>query len=597
MFLRSVQWRLVSIFILITTFLILPIGLFLNKRIESKYYEDFKSGIERGFQLWTINTSHTSSQMLDYLKTQRNIIIQFHFVSTYKSYTIVSADDNEKVIYSSDRVFNTDPDKFRTEMLHSDNFISVLAGNEQGEGESLLHVNGRSYFDYARMVHLKDGEYVLYFRYDSEDWRRITSDFNNILLTSLLLSLIISLLLGYVLSKTITGPIVKIMHKAMKIADGHFDRPLDVNSDDEIGKLTSTFNYMAKNLRDTLIQVSSEKSKVETILNYMTDGVVAFNLQGLIIHANPASRELLDGEDMDLSFNEFASKYSMDITLEEVMYGEAFSSKEISINVKDRYLDIYFAVFTDEQLNREGVIAVLQDVTEQQKLEMMRREFVANVSHELRTPITSIKSYAETLLDGTLNDCETAHRFLKVIDSEADRMTRLVKDLLELSRIDNMQMQWNIRRFEIDDLVREVAGKMKIEADIKEQSLKVICDDDISVIEGDRDRLEQVFINLVSNAIKYTPPKGSIEISAGRRPNCVYVKVKDTGVGIPQQDIPRIFERFYRVDKARSREMGGTGLGLSIAREIVEAHTGSISIESREGKGTEVLVKLPLQKA
>lgn len=597
MFLRSVQWRLVSIFILITTFLILPIGLFLNKRIESKYYEDFKSGIERGLQMWTVNSSHTSRDMLDYLKTQRNIIIQFHFVSTYKSYTIVNADDNESVIYSSDRVFSTDPDKFRTEMLHSDNFINVLAGNEKGEDDSLLYVNGRSYFDYARMVHLADGNYVLYFRYDSEDWRRITSDFNNILLTSLLLSLIISLVLGYVLSKTITRPITKIMHKAMKIADGHFDKPLDVNSDDEIGKLTSTFNYMAKNLRDTLIQVSSEKSKVETILNYMTDGVVAFNLKGRIIHANPASRELLDREDMDLSFNRFASKYSMDITLEEVMYREAFSSKEISINVKGRYLDIYFAVFTDEQLNREGVIAVLQDVTEQQKLEMMRREFVANVSHELRTPITSIKSYAETLLDGTLDDSETAQRFLKVIDSEADRMTRLVKDLLELSRIDNMQMQWNIRKFEVEDLIREVAGKMKMEADIKGQSLKVLADDEIPVIEGDRDRLEQVFINLISNAIKYTPAGGSIRISAGSKSSCVYVKVKDTGVGIPKRDIPRIFERFYRVDKARSREMGGTGLGLSIAREIVEAHNGSISIESSEGNGTEVLVKLPFPKA
>lgn len=596
MFLKSVQWRLVGIFILITTFLVIPIGLFLNKRIEAWYYNDFKNGIERGFQLWTIDSSDSSSDMLDYLRDQRNFIYQFQLVSTYKSYTIVSIDNLNNIVYSSDVVYNASPEKFRIELLKSDNFLRVLAGSEEGDGNSLLHVNGRNYFDYARKVRLSDGDFVLYFRYDSEDWRAITSDFNNILLSSLIISMLISLVMGYLLSRTITRPITRLMHRARSIAAGNFDRPLQVKSDDEIGQLTNAFNYMARNLKNTLIQVSSEKSKVETILNYMTDGVIAFNLAGNVIHANPASRALLDPEDLERSFNDFTQKYEMDISLEEVMYMETFTSKETTISAKGKYIKVYFAVFTDEQRNREGIIAVLQDVTEQQKLEMMRREFVANVSHELRTPLTSIKSYTETLLDGAMENTEMSSRFLQVIDSETDRMTRLVKDLLQLSRIDNMQMQWNMKKLSPASLVKECVSKMKMEANSKNQKLEVYVIGDIPEIIGDKDRLEQVFINLISNAIKYTPGEGEIMVFVGRTTNDVYVKVSDNGVGIPEQDIPRIFERFYRVDKARSREMGGTGLGLSIAKEIVEAHQGSISITSKEGKGTEIVVKLPIQK-
>jgi two-component system sensor histidine kinase VicK len=597
MFLKSVQWRLVGIFILLTIFLVIPIGLFLNKRIEDRYYDEFISGIEEGFRRWTIDSSDTSFDMLIYLNDQRNIITQFYYISTYKSYTIVKEDDIDNIVYSSDTIYNTSPEKLKIEILRSDNFLKVLAGNEIGEGSSLLHVDGRSYFDYARLVHLKDGDFVLYFRYDSEDWRAIADDFNSILLSSLVISMLISLVLGYMLSKTITGPITRLMHKARDIAAGNFDKPLQVKSDDEIGKLTSAFNYMARNLRDTLIQVSSEKSKVETILNYMTDGVIAFNLEGTVIHANPAAKAMLNPEDTERSFNEFTSKYNMDITLEEVMYLETFTSKETTISAGGRYFKVYFAVFTDEQRKREGIIAVIQDITEQQKLEMMRREFVANVSHELRTPITSIKSYAETLLDGAMENPEISAKFLKVIDSEADRMTRLVKDLLQLSRIDNMQMQWNMKSVSLVDIVKDCVSKMKMEAAVKNQKLEVHVIGDIPIIIGDKDRLEQVLINLLSNAIKYTPDKGEISVFVGKTINDAYIKLSDNGVGIPEQDIPRIFERFYRVDKARSREMGGTGLGLSIAKEIVEAHDGNILITSTEGKGTDVIVKLPIPKA
>jgi len=367
-----------------------------------------------------------------------------------------------------------------------------------------------------------------------------------------------------------------------------------VRSDDEIGDLTKTFNYMSSELKNTLIEISSEKSKIETILKNMTDGIIAFNIKGEIIHINPAAKVMLGENELSMNFNEFSDKYGLNISLEDIIYLQISTAEEKSVFINDKYIRIYFATFTDDNKKAEGVIAVLQDVTEMQKLDNMRKEFVANVSHEMRTPLTSIKSYAETLLDGAYKDSDTAVKFLTVINSEADRMTRLVKDLLQLSRLDNHQMQWNMQQFSFTELVRNSIVKLQIEAENKNQKIESYIMGDIPEIKGDRDRIEQVVLNILTNAIKYTPEGGKITVYVSRIFNDVTLKVADTGIGIPRKDLSRIFERFYRVDKARSREMGGTGLGLSIAKEIVEAHGGTITAESELGKGTEITVKLPI---
>jgi len=237
---------------------------------------------------------------------------------------------------------------------------------------------------------------------------------------------------------------------------------------------------------------------------------------------------------------------------------------------------------------------ILQDITKQQKLDDMRKEFVANVSHELRTPLTSVKSYSETLLDGAMEDPQICKEFLSVINSEADRMTRLVKDLLQLSKQDNRQMQYNMQEIDFVELVKNCAERIKLSAQEKSQVIETFVIGQVPPIMADRDRLEQLMINIIGNAIKYTPDEGKITIYIGIMYNQVYVKVVDTGIGIPEKDLERIFERFYRVDKARSRQMGGTGLGLSIAKEIVEAHGGTITAASEIDKGTEITVKLPV---
>lgn len=264
------------------------------------------------------------------------------------------------------------------------------------------------------------------------------------------------------------------------------------------------------------------------------------------------------------------------------------------MNISVPFFFARYALFKDENDNNKGIVMIIQDITERQKLENMQRDFVANVSHELKTPLTTIKSYTETLLDGAVSDIETATSFLAVVDTEADRMSRLVKELLQLSRLDYNIEKWDKRANNLTAILKAAVVKIEINAVNKKQHLNCLFDSKKKIpVFADKDRLEQVVLNILSNAIKYTQQKGRIDIDAGMRGQEAYITIKDNGMGIPENEIPRLFERFYRVDKARSRAMGGTGLGLSIAKQIIEEHDGRISIESKEGKGTTVIIVIP----
>lgn len=585
MILKSLQWRLVSFFCLITFCLTVPIWIFLSKSVENKYYSMFKTKIEAGFNSWNLKTVNpTKDELLKEMEVNARVFSVAQ--DDFRYYTVT--ENNGAYIFSNDSEFKDNQKAATNELLKSDNYVQAMTGRENNR-QILESYGGKQFFDYARPI----GKFILYFRYYKDDWVDVLNTFNGIIVTSLVAALAIAFIVGYMLSKTITVPIGKLMNKARSIAAGDFDRLPEVKSNDEIGRLTESFNHMATSLKDTLTEISSEKNKMETIFNYMTDGVIAFNLKGEVIHTNPASREMLGVEEHSYTFNEYAKKYGINYSIEDVLYLNSHNTKEFNINIEDRTIKAYFAVVLDENGKPEGIIAVLQDITEQQRLDNMRKEFVANVSHELRTPLTSIKSYTESLLDGAIDDRETSEKFLGVINSEADRMTRLVKDLLQLTRLDNQQVKWLMEDISFSELVRSAVERMGLEARNKNQMLECLVLEDIPNIEADYGRIEQVVFNILSNAIKYTPENGKISAYIGKEPEEVYLKVTDTGIGIPESDLPRIFERFYRVDKARSREMGGTGLGLSIAREIVEAHSGSISISSETNKGTEVTVRLP----
>ncbi len=613
---RSLQWKLVGIFVSFAIVLIVVVGVVLNFSVQVSYYNSFKNDIESGFSNWLLEKNWDIADMSGVSVSEMALLLaekpeeryNFRLISENRSYTVIdnSKDTSGSRLYaSSDKYYDRNAgDQFWFMIARSENLVTVMAGDGRGNSSGLIRSGGAVFFDYAVSVKLIEGSYILYFRYDKDDWEGIIKTFNSMIFMSLLAAVAVSLFLGFILSKTITRPIAGLMVNTRKMAAGDFEDTLEAKSRDEIGELTRAFNHMGSELKFMMGEISSQKIRLETILKYMTDGVIAYDLKGGIMHINPAALNLIDDGYEKASFNEFSAKYNLGITIEDILYLNKVKGGEKTVRSSrgDRYIRIYYALFIDEENNVQGVVVVMHDATEQQMLDDMRREFVGNVSHELNTPLTCIKSYSETLLDGALEDRETAGKFINVIYSESDRMTRLVKDLLLLSSIDNQKNIENGRiklkkeTIDFEKLVRNCVERIEIEARNKEITIETFTLGSIPSITADMDKIEQVVLNILSNAYKYTHPGGKVTVYIGTLYSDVYTKVIDTGVGIPEGDLPHVFERFYRVDKARSREMGGTGLGLAIAKEITEAHGGEIIINSNKGKGTEVTVKLPIEQ-
>ena len=407
--------------------------------------------------------------------------------------------------------------------------------------------------------------------------------------------IVISSVVGYIAINIITGPISKIMKGAEKIAAGDAFDVRYITSDKEeaeVGDLVKAFNLMTSELQENLNEASRQKRQIETILLHMTDGVIAFDMEGKILHINPAARKLLRLAEEDDSFDKIFKKLNIDINLEKIIYLENWTSYEQRANIQDVFVNLFFAPFTNELNRPNGVIVVIQDITEHVKLDNMRKEFVADVSHELKTPITSIMGYADTLSEGEY-DKETQDKFLGVIASEARRMARLVSDLLTLSRYDNNEAKWEKTEFDLGDLVKKCLDSLKIEIEKKNQHTECFVTANVPPVYADKYGMERVVLNILTNSIKYTRENGTIKVYVGFVYNDAYIKIIDNGIGIPEKDLNKIFERFYRVDKARTREMGGTGLGLSIAKEILDKNGGTIDIKSKEGEGTEVVIRVP----
>ena len=483
---------------------------------------------------------------------------------------------------------------------------TLLLGSDERSGldataNLLAAENGRvgdesditaDFMDVAIPIPEGEPDYIVYILDSKETVSGLNTQLFMIIMQALVIGLLISLLLSFLLSKTMVGPIEKLTAGAEKVAAGDFESRLPVESTDEIGILTGTFNEMASVLQQTLAAVENERTKLDTLFLHMTDGVVAFDHTGRLIHRNPAAATMLGrtlGEDSRYD-QLFGSLYPMEqiLALHRPDYAEA---QQV---VGDRMLELYLAPFSSDQ-EKGGVLIVLHDVTEQHRNEERRKEFVANVSHELRTPLTNVRSYAETLrsAEGDIPQ-EMENSFLDIIISETDRMTHIVQDLLTLSRLDAGNTEMRFAPFSFRESVENVCRANAMEARRHGHSLTCTLAEDMPEISGDRQRLEQVVTNILGNAIKYTPDGGHIAVTGGGSGRSVWVEVADDGIGIPEKDRDRIFDRFYRVDKARSRESGGTGLGLSIAKEIVERHHGSLRLVPREGRGTTIRLVLPI---
>ncbi|MBR1802360.1 MAG: PAS domain S-box protein [Clostridia bacterium] len=419
-----------------------------------------------------------------------------------------------------------------------------------------------------------------------------------IMISIIMLSIftIITLLIAYFLSKSVTKPIHQLIESAEKIADGEeIEIGEAEKNQNQVEDLVNAFRLMTSQLKHNLNEMGKQKRQIETILLHMTDGIIAFDMEGNIIHINPAAIELLAITEKKSTFDSIFGNLHADVNLEKIVYLENWTSSEQRLNIGEKYVNLLFAPFQDENGKPAGVIVVIQDITEHVKLDNMRKEFVADVSHELKTPITSIMGYADTLLESEY-DKEMQTKFLGVISSEAKRMARLVTDLLTLSRYDNKKMIKEETEFDLGDLTKKCIERLQFEIEKKGHHMECFVTANVPPVNADKYGIERVILNIISNSIKYTPENGVIKVYVGFVYNDAYIKVIDNGIGIPEEDLGRIFERFYRVDKARTREMGGTGLGLSIAKEILEQNHGSIDIKSEVGKGTEVIIRIPVVK-
>lgn len=347
---------------------------------------------------------------------------------------------------------------------------------------------------------------IIYLRYDLNDIYESINKARMIIFRAIITSLVITVIIGFVISKSITDPINEVTKKATLLAEGDFNQLVEIKSEDEIGSLSSTFNFLAGELKRSISEISREKSKLEAIINYMEDGLIAINSEGRIIHSNPKAIKMLSNGDQfdDDVIGDLLSIYNSGRIDSDV------GSK--SISAKGRILKVNFAPFLDEDSNRVGIVFVLQDITEAEQLENMRREFVANVSHELKTPITSIKSYTETILDGRVDDPEIQRTFLEVVNTEADRMSRLVSDLLELSNFDSQSVKLKKQVYVMDDIVNNCVLKIQMTADQKKQTIVKHYHQPSIHAFVDKDKIEQVVLNILSNAIKYSSEAGAIDI-------------------------------------------------------------------------------------
>ena len=577
---RSLRTKLVMIMVILILALMCVIGAFLINGVGNFYISQFYEQMEKTFspdfigQLQTIPAQEQSApvRMKELLMAQAGLGID---IATRNVYIL---DETGNVLASSNQ---------ETNVSMTANLLTAMNG-EVGQEGSITS----SYMDLAVPIVSTNGTYIVYILDSRATVDALTGELFSIILSALGLGLVICVVLSFLLAQILITPIRALTLGTRQVAAGDFSQRIEVEGQDEIGVLTRNFNHMAKVLQDTISEAENERNKLSTLFLHMTDGVVAFSASGNLIHCNPAATQMLARPlDPTTTFDElFSDQAELDtlLTLKRPQYLEAQKT------AGDRELELFMAPFSSDQ-TQGGALVVIHDVTEQRKSEQSRREFVANVSHELRTPLTNIKSYAETIVSaGDELPRELHDNFMGVIINEADRMTRIVQDLLTLSKIDYGKMEMNISRFSFAKAISNVYEAAKLNAEQNHHhKISFHCEDDIPDVMGDRERIEQVVMNIVSNAIKYTPEHSHIELFAAPEGKFVRICVTDDGPGIPEESRDKLFDMFYTLGKTHSDGRRGLGLGLALCRSIVAAHGGVIDVQNAAPHGACFRFTLP----
>lgn len=583
---KSVRFKLIFIYFILVFIVMIISGTFIifsiQKQEIAKVEEELKS-FSKAIKEQIIDEYQNPE---DFQNGFSDLFIKKVFNQNIQGVII---DKDGKTIAGTNYTKEDNPYQYKNSVV-----ISALAGKETfNKSKKALDEssNIKEWISYASPVldSKNNVEYVIYVQVDASNVKETLKQTINTIGIAVVIALILAITLGGLFANTITGPISVLTKKANLLAKGNLEQHIIVRGEDEIGQLTRSFNHMARELRKTVSEMENQNNKLEIVLHNMTDGVVAFDDIGSLIHANKEFYELIGIDEED------NYKINLDYFLNKIN----LPKNQISINKNTecfldrdgKYIQVVLIPYTGKNNFIEGIMVVLKDITKQKKLDNMRKEFVANVSHEIRTPITTIKSYTETLLDGALDERELAIDFLNTINDATDRMKFLTDDLLELSRFDDGRISFHFKKVNLYDIVVGCVKQNIMLANQKNQKLIFEEPQDKNIfIKADAGRINQVLNNIISNAMKYSSENAKIEIFITMTQNDYSVSIKDNGMGIPKEDIPRIFERFYRVDKARSRAMGGNGLGLSIAKEIMTEHNGDIKVYSKVGEGTTMQV-------
>lgn len=426
------------------------------------------------------------------------------------------------------------------------------------------------------------------------------------ILIALSIAFLTALSLTMWLARSVTQPLSDIIQAAQRLASGTQTVPIKTSAQDEVGLLASTLNQLADQLHAKIGELSEDRAQLLAVLTSMVEGVMVLDRRGYVLQINPALERMFGisrTEARGRPFSELFRHRQLNELVEAMLRSRKNQEVEIVLPLTSRCLHIEASAAGGERDNEACIVLVCHDITELRHLETIRKDFVANVSHELRTPLTSIKGYVEALLDGAKDDPNMATHFLHIILTQSDRLNLIIEDLLELSRIESGRISFRIDAVDVHAVIDRALSTIKPLAEKKEHRLVISVNAVLPPAAGDEDRLVQVLTNLLDNAVKYTPAGGTITIAARKASapgtsepvgNTIDLSVSDTGIGIPEPDRPRVFERFYRVDKARSRELGGTGLGLAIVKHIVEGHGGQVWVEANEPKGSRFVVRLPI---
>lgn len=574
------------------------IGLYFTNSLEKELTRNFKTNIEQHVKQINYNikkTYNSEDPNRNFQKEIQNILDDYANRTEIDEIKFI---DQDQIIVATSKATNQNTVNQKVNDSSVQKALSLGKANDKIVLKNDSSDSNRVWIKNKPVEY--EGEVVgdIYVESDIDSVYEQLNNINQIFIIGTAISLLITIVLGFFIARTITKPISDMRNQTLEMSKGNYTQRVKIYGNDEIGELALSFNNLSKRVQEAQANTESEKRRLDSVITHMSDGVLATDRRGRVRIINEMALKMLGLERADVEAKHILDILNIDddYSLDDLQ--ENNDSFIIDINSEEGIIArVNFSTIIQDTGFINGYIAVLHDVTEQHILESERREFVANVSHELRTPLTSMRSYIEALEEGAWRDPEVAPTFLNVTREETDRMIRLVNDLLQLSKMDSSSDQMNSELIDFNMFINKIINRHEMT-----QGKNVTFIRDIPVkglfVEIDPDKMTQVFDNVITNAIKYSQEshkRVEFHVKQNTLYNRMTIQIKDNGIGIPVNKVDKIFDRFYRVDKARARKMGGTGLGLAITKEIVEAHKGRIWASSKEGQGTSIYITLPCE--